>query len=184
MFYALYRQNHTQQDLYKPSRSPLPPTPSRYPFPGSPQLQSQVVVGQLAPPPPQQQPQPTLPPSNSQPPQQQQQAAQQPQQRYSIATAPAPQPSLPPPTGYRDTYRQHRISLLHPDYGGRSREVLLQGSGGGAAAAAASAHHMDSSMTAMGQQPFKKIRLQDHNDFQPLRIDTRVSDADVFFYVG
>ncbi|KRT86345.1 hypothetical protein AMK59_1175, partial [Oryctes borbonicus] len=32
---------------------------------------------------------------------------------------------------------------------------------------------MDSSMTAMGQQPFKKIRLQDHKDIQPLRIDTR-----------
>ncbi|XP_044260119.1 nuclear receptor corepressor 1 [Tribolium madens] len=65
--------------------------------------------------------------------------------------------------GYRD-YRPQRISLLHPEYAsGRARETLPGGAG---------VVHLDS--VSQGQQPIKKIRLQEHKDnTQPLRIDTR-----------
>ncbi|XP_063926302.1 nuclear receptor corepressor 1 isoform X4 [Zophobas morio] len=66
--------------------------------------------------------------------------------------------------GYRD-YRPQRISLLHPEYAsGRARETLPGGAG---------VVHLDSGV-AQGQQPIKKIRLQEQKDnIQPLRIDTR-----------
>lgn len=109
----------------------------------------------------------------------------------------APQPAPPPQllSGVFRDYRQNRISLLHPEYGpGRADRAAA------AAAAAAVAGGrigcdqsnlhtappagvvcVDSgSMAAQGglqgggQQPLKKIRLQDKEGMQPLRIDTRV----------
>lgn len=146
------RQNHNQQDLYKPSRSPLQSAnPSRYPFPSSPQLQPQVAQLTAG-------------------------------QRYNLTTPVSAVTVPPPPTGYRD-YRQHnRISLLHSEYGIRPREMLHQhqppGGGGGASAV----HHLEgippglvAQQTHSQQQPFKKIRLQEAKELQPLRIDTRVS---------
>lgn len=82
-------------------------------------------------------------------------------QRYNV---PATPPSFPP-AGYRE-YRQPRISLLHPEYSTRAREQLQ---GGGTLI-----HHMEP-IPGQSQQPFKKMRLQDQKDMQPLRIDTRVS---------
>lgn len=167
-----FRPNHSQQsDLYKPSRSPLA-NASRYPYPVSPQLQ-QTSVSQVVPnpqPPVQQQPQPQ--------PQQQVQ-----QQRYNVSVSVPPVPSsYPPAPGYRD-YRQPRISLLHPEYG-RPREQQLQGAHPGAVPASGGGagqqvHHLDGGAAGYqgcsgGQQPFKKMRLQDQKDMQPLRIDTRV----------
>nr|XP_022902723.1 uncharacterized protein LOC111415336 [Onthophagus taurus] len=177
-----HRQNITvQQDLYKPVRSPLAPAQPRYQFPTaapSPHQQQQ-----------QQQPPTSLPPQlaaahqlvtvatpvgqrylqAAPPPQQQQQ--QPPQQQ-------APPPPLP--STYRDYRHQTRISLLPPpEYaGGRGpgREVLLQGGAAQIAIAAAVAQqqHQEQQQQLQGQQPFpKKIRLQDHKDVQPLRIDTR-----------
>jgi hypothetical protein len=63
---------------------------------------------------------------------------------------------------YRD-YRPQRISLLHPEYASGRRDALPGGAG---------VVHLDS--VSQGQQPIKKIRLQEHRDIQPLRIDTRV----------
>jgi hypothetical protein len=62
---------------------------------------------------------------------------------------------------YRD-YRPQRISLLHPEYASGRRDALPGGAG---------VVHLDS--VSQGQQPIKKIRLQEHRDIQPLRIDTR-----------
>lgn len=60
---------------------------------------------------------------------------------------------------YRD-YRQ-RISLLQSEYGpSRPREPIQTG--------------VVCVDTLQGQQPLKKIRLQDKEGVQPLRIDTRV----------
>ncbi|KAF5285140.1 hypothetical protein FQA39_LY16829 [Lamprigera yunnana] len=92
-------------------------------------------------------------------PQLQTSVAQVSSQRYNVP----PTPSFPP-AGYRD-YRQPRISLLHPDYSNRARELQAGGP---------IMHHLDS-MSNQGQQPFKKMRLQDQKDIQPLRIDTRES---------
>lgn len=117
----------------------------------------------------------------------------------SVAT---PQPAPPPPqllSGvYRD-YRQNRISLLHPEYGtGRADRAaaaaaaatVCGGRIGGDqpnlhAAPPAGVVCVDSgSMGGLhggGQQPLKKIRLQDKEGMQPLRIDTRVCSDKVKF---
>ncbi|KAK4878659.1 hypothetical protein RN001_011165 [Aquatica leii] len=92
-------------------------------------------------------------------PQLQTSVAQVTNQRYNVP----PTPTFPP-AGYRD-YRQPRISLLHPEYSSRAREQMQGGQ---------LMHHMDS---MPGQQPYKKMRLQDQKDMQPLRVDTRESSG-------
>lgn len=76
------------------------------------------------------------------------------------------------PTGYRE-YRQPRISLLHSaEYGNRPRDTY---NSGGVPGGGAPIHHVEQLQTAVqGQQPFKKIRLAEHKELQPIRIDTRV----------
>lgn len=114
----------------------------------------------------------------------------------------APQQAPQPPqllSGVFREYRQNRISLLHPEYGtGRADRAA-------AAAAAASVScggriggdqpnlHSNSPAGVVcidsgsmanqgGGQPLKKIRLQDKEGIQPLRIDTRVSNPEVVVF--
>lgn len=95
------------------------------------------------------------------------------------SAAAAPQSAPPPPqllSGvYRD-YRQNRISLLHPEYGPGGRAAT-----GGAAIQPAMPATVcigdGGARGGDGQQPLKKIRLQDKEGLQPLRIDTRVGFA-------
>lgn len=148
-----------QNELYKPSRSPLS-NASRYPYPASPQLQTTAVSQQVRCPPP------------------------HPHLFFFTLThihyfqVTNPRYNVPPtaayaaPTGYRE-YRQPRISLLHSaEYGNRPRDPYNTAAAGGGGPI----HHLEPlQAAAQGQQPFKKIRLQDHKEIQPLRIDTRVS---------
>lgn len=90
-----------------------------------------------------------------------------------------PRYNVPPtayaaPTGYREYNRQPRISLLHSaEYGNRPRDTFNSAAGPGGGAPI---HHVEQLQSPVqGQQPFKKIRLSEHKELQPIRIDTRVS---------
>lgn len=91
--------------------------------------------------------------------------------RYNVP----PTAAYAAPANYRE-YRQPRITLLHSaEYGNRPRDNYNSGvvPGGGGTPI----HHVEQLQTAVqqGQQPFKKIRLAEHKEVQPIRIDTRVS---------
>lgn len=150
------QSSHAAAEIYKPARSPLS-APRYLQQANSPAVAtaniSQVQVSQRY--------APTQPPPPTQ---------QTSQQQAAAGTVTSPIIS----GVYRD-YRQNRISLLHPmsEYGpGRAREpppmhttiiqpVCIDGSA-------------TSPSMGGGQQPLKKIRLQDNKEtLQPLRIDTR-----------
>lgn len=102
------------------------------------------------------------------------------------SSAAAPQPAPPPQllSGVFREYRQNRISLLHPEYGpGRADRATSNVAGGGRIGGDQPTLHgappagvvcVDSGSIQGGGQPLKKIRLQDKEGMQPLRIDTRV----------
>lgn len=144
------RPNHSQASHAASAADIYKPSRSplsaaaRYPYPASPQLQ----------------PQP--PPASALNQVQVSQRYQAPPPAPAAVSAAAAPPLLSAGV-YRD-FRPNRISLLHPEYGpGRSRESAIQ----------ASVLCVDG-LQGGGQQPLKKIRLQDKEGIQPLRIDTRV----------